>query len=174
MSETTIEIAIPSSIDQFRNEIDALINSTKYLNPSREVSLAHTQLQRAFMWQGKALGAAGGQTPYKESLNTKSPVIEPTANHDENYNITGRWEALERTQTARVKDFRGLIVDIVKWFKDFIKNSESAGPDYDLYLLQSRLALEEANMWFGWELARIKKEKEPKNDTGITSSPLPL
>lgn len=174
MSESTILASPPNSIPQFRNILDACINSIKYLNPSREISLAHTQLQRAFMWQGKALGAAGGETPYKESLNAKSPIIEPTADHLDNNNLTARWDLIETTQTARVKDFRGLIVDIVKWFKDFIKNSESAGPDHDLYLLQSRLALEEANMWFGWELARIKKDKEPKNDTGITSLPLPL
>lgn len=174
MSDANVSATSPNSIHQFRNIIDACINSTKYLNSSREVSLAHTQLQRAFMWQGKALGAAGGESPYKESLNSKSSVIEPTADHYDNNNIIARWDLIETTQTARIKDFRGLIVDIVKWFKDFIKSSETAGPDYDLYLLQSRLALEEANMWFGWELARIKKEKEPKNDSGITSSPLSL
>jgi hypothetical protein len=126
------------------------------------------------MWQGKALGAAGSETPYKESLNAKSTFIEPTANHAEANNIIARWEGIEVSQTARVKDFRSLITDIVKLFKQFIKTSESAGPDYDLYLIQSRLAIEEANMWFGWELARIKKEKESIVNASVDTTILPL
>jgi hypothetical protein len=46
----------PSNIKEFRLETDYLINSTRYLRTSREVSLAHTNLQRAKMWLGKALG----------------------------------------------------------------------------------------------------------------------
>jgi hypothetical protein len=140
------------------------INSVRFIRSSREVSLAHTNLQRAFMWLGKAQGAAGGESPYKESFNHKTATIEPTADHHSTSLMDALWDMEEyATHTARVKSFRSLISDHVKEFKAFVKESKSAGPDYDMYLKESRLAAEEANMWLGWELASIKKQQEAAN-----------
>lgn len=63
------------SITGFRLRMDMFINSFPFLLGSREVSLAHTHCQRAFMWLGKALGAAGSETPYKEANNPQSKTM---------------------------------------------------------------------------------------------------
>lgn len=149
----------PKSIVDFRQNIDKLINSTPFLRQSREVSLAHTNLQRGFMWLGKALGAAGGESPYKSSMDAASPVIEPTADHSET-NLSTTWSAPEfQTHTARVKSLRGIIAEHLKEFSEWRKVYASPNTiiDYHHYLLNSRMAMEEASMWLGWELARIKK-----------------
>lgn len=161
MSEDKAIQAPSPSITNFRLTLDLYINSTVYLRPSREVSLAHTYLQRAFMWLGKAQGAAGSESPYKESFNHKTPTIEPTADHGPSSLMNALWdmEGYE-THTARVKSLRSLIAEHVKNFKSWVKTSESAGPDYDEFLKQSWLSVIEASMWLGWELARIKKEQE--------------
>jgi hypothetical protein len=164
----------PSNIKEFRLETDCLINSTRYLRTSREISLAHTNLQRAKMWLGKALGETGTPTPYPNSENPKNDTIEPQADHAENSLIT-RWQVIEDTHTARVKDFRFVCQTYVDHFKSYVANNESAGKYYDLYLQQSLLAMEEAKMWFGWELDRIRIIKE--NEGAENSQPqreLPL
>src|SRR6185295_19729255 len=108
---------IKPSIITFRQRIDMFINSFQYLLGSREISLAYTHSQRAFMWLGKALGETGSETPYKEANNPYSKTIEPTADHSETSLLNALWEDLEPTQTARVKSFRGLIAEHVKEFK---------------------------------------------------------
>lgn len=176
MSEENVQS--PSlSIVNFRRSLDMYINSVPFIRPSREVSLAHTHLQRAFMWLGKAQGAAGGENPYKESLNHQSATIEPTADHSHTSLMNALWDMPEYgTHTARVKSLRAQIAEHLKGFKDFSK-SHTFGGDYDMYLLESRKASEEASMWLGWELARIKKEQEnpPSSSVGIhPSAGLPL
>jgi hypothetical protein len=89
--------------------------------------------------------------------------------------LISRWQVIEDTHTARVKDFRFVCQTYVDYFKGFVANSESAGKYYDLYLQQSLLAMEEAKMWFGWELDRIRIIKE--NEGAENSQPqreLPL
>lgn len=161
MSEQNSIQEITPSITGFRLRLDMFINSTIFLRPGREVSLAHTHLQRAFMWLGKAQGATGSESPYKESFNHKTPAIEPTADHTPTSLMTALWDMEEYgTHTARVKSLRSLLAAHIKEVKMFLKTSESAGPDYDMYLKESRLAAEEASMWLGWELANIKKQQE--------------
>lgn len=46
---------------------------------SRERSLAVTKLEEAIMWLGMDLKAQHTPTPYPNSYNPKSPVIDPTA-----------------------------------------------------------------------------------------------
>lgn len=174
---STVQEIVPS-ITGFRLRLDMYINSTVYLRPSREVSLAHTHLQRAFMWLGKAQGATGSESPYKESFNHKTSAIEPTADHSPSSLMNALWDMEEYgTHTARVKSFRSLISDHVKEFKTFVKTSESAGADYDMYLNESRLAAEEASMWLGWELANIKKQQDAQGNANASQHPasnLPL
>ena len=149
------------SISNFRLTLSFYINSIPFIRPSREVSLAHTHLQRAFMWLGKAQGAAGSESPYKESFNHKSPVIEPTADQAGGNLMIALWDLPEYgTHTARVKSFREQLYVHKKKFVAFVGTTNSPNPDYHEYLKQSRLAVEEASMWLGWELANIKKQQE--------------
>lgn len=149
------------SITDFRLRLDLYINSIPFIRPSREVSLAHTHLQRAFMWLGKAQGAAGSESPYKESFNHKTPAIEPTADHTPTSLMNALWDMPEYgSHTARVKSLRSLIAEHLKEFKPFSKAPNPFNDDYAEYLKQSRLAAEEASMWLGWELANIKKQQE--------------
>lgn len=147
------------SIISFRHQIDAAINSFPFILGSREVSLAHTNLQRAFMWLGESLKASGSPTPYVNSSNPANSTIEPQADHTEN-NLNERWKTIDQTQTARVKDFRYYLEQMIQNFREWKTKSESAGKEYDDCVNQSFLALKEAKCWFGWELNRIKKAKE--------------
>lgn len=143
------------TIVAFRLSIDTMINSTKLLKPSCEVSLAHTNLQRAFSWLGKALGAFGSTSPYKESFNPASPNIEPTAEHTKR-TFADRWDGMDHT--AQVKDFRAVLSDLKVDFEQFYGHERLpiAGLWGQVYLQEAFLALEEASIWFGWELARIR------------------
>lgn len=144
------------AIKAYRQRIDTMINSTKLLKPSREISLAYTNLQRTFSFLGKALGALGSISPYSESTNPQSKVIEPTAEHSTE-TFAERWKALDHT--AQVKDFRGLIADQRTSFGNFIVERRN-DPFIDIwfmgYLNQSFYAFEEANIWLAWELAKIR------------------
>lgn len=53
----------------------------KVLAPSRERSLAITKVQEAIMWLGMDLKRLGTPTPYPQSYNPESPVVEPTADN---------------------------------------------------------------------------------------------
>jgi hypothetical protein len=171
MSEENVQAPKPS-ISGLRMSLDMYINSIPFIRPSREVSLAHTHLQRAFMWLGKAQGATGSESPYKESFNHKTPNIEPTADHSTTSLMNALWDLPEYgTHTARVKSLRTQISEHVKTHKEFVKNSESAGPEYDEYLKDSRKAAEESSMWLGWELARIKKEIENPPSANVSQAP---
>lgn len=167
---------IPAStgITGFRVQIDAAINSFPWLKSSRETALAHTNLQRAFMWLGEALKASGSPTPYKDSSNPAVATIEPTADHTEN-TLYPRWTTIDQTQTARVKDFRYYLEQLIQNFRTWRQNSETAGREYDDCLHESFTALKEVKCWLGWELARIKKAKEGAGtQTGTPQVDLPL
>jgi hypothetical protein len=146
-----------STIRQFRLNIDAMINSVQLINPSREVSLAYTNLQRAKNWLGLALKELGAPNPYPESMDVHSKAIEPQAEHSMS-SLIDSFNVIDRTQTARVKFFRQHLQNNVDAFKDFEGNTEGVTPFYAQYCLQTILALQEAKMWFGWELDRIRVE----------------
>ena len=65
---------------ELRVGIDALIQKTKGLLPSRERSLGITKLQEAVMWFGMDLKRLNdGRTCYPESYNPSNTVVEPCA-----------------------------------------------------------------------------------------------
>lgn len=177
ISQSDAQAPVPS-ITNFRQRLDMFINSTIYLRPGREVSLAHTHLQRAFMWLGKAQGAAGGESPYKNSFDHKTATIEPTADHSPTSLMNALWDLPEYgTHTARVKSLREQISIHLNEFRQYYKdiNDPAATVDYLTYLSMSRFAAEEASMWLGWELARIKKEQDNPPSVGMhPASNLPL
>jgi hypothetical protein len=172
-----------ADITSFRHQIDAAINSFPYMQSSWETSLAHTNLQRAFMWLGESLKATGSPTPYLNSSNPANSTIEPQADHTEN-NLVPRWQTIDQTQTARVKDFRYYLEQLIQNFRYFKLYHEtnqewevSAFEHYKACLQMSFMALIEAKCWLGWELNRIKKAKESPLGKVLSEGPttsLPL
>src|SRR5690348_1736414 len=102
---TNNKISIIMFIKEFRVSIDTVLNSFPFIRSSREVSLAYTSLQRSFMWLGESLKHVGQKSPYVNSENPSNAIIEPTAEHQDE-NLLPRWESIDTTHTARVKDLR--------------------------------------------------------------------
>lgn len=163
----------PTTITEFRILIHCFLNSIKYLNASREVSLANTYLQRTSGWLGKALEAAGSVSPYTQSQNPDSTTIESKADQSDE-NIFPESDVLKATQTARVKHFRGTLQDAIDKFKSWRANSEGAGPEYEKCLDEAFTSLTDVKMWFGWELGRIKKIQDGAAPIGEKMPELPL
>jgi hypothetical protein len=87
----------PTAISQtkdFRRRLDLVLQDIKFdshptaphewARSSRERAIAITKLQEAIMWLGMDLKAIAeetgvGESPYPNSYNPASPVIEPTA-----------------------------------------------------------------------------------------------
>lgn len=156
-------------IKYFRNQTDALLNTTRKLNSTREVSLSITNLQRAFSWLGLAFAAQGSQSPYVDSHDPKNPSIEPLADHDDQNFIAG-FEIVDDTQTARVKflreALRATIDEFEKWKNEV--NFPLAGVEknatmkYHLCLIEFFVSITDAKLWLGWELNRIHDAAESK------------
>ena len=145
------------SIGYLRNFLDTCINSTKFLLPSREVSLCHTNLQRAFAFLGLQLKKCGLTSPYVNSLNALDKTIEPKADNS-NTDFSKDWEAF-KTQVARVKSFRlQLSIGLTVYVPLKNKLIENGIPVRDT--VNSEVAMEDALMWLGWELGRIKIAQE--------------
>lgn len=154
------------TIRELRIGIDTCVNSIKLLAPSREVSLAHTNLQRSKMWLGQILRVSGEVNPYPESDNPSSSVIEKQAEHTEKTFSDGRegWASV-KDQTAKVKFFRSEIEILLMGMRGIEKQvlSKPTRDWYDekekrqavLFFEQSHLALIEAKMWLGNELNNI-------------------
>lgn len=160
-TKVQVDINKIQSIKSFRNEIDKLINSIKLLRSSREVSLTNTSLQLAFSWLGEALKETGSQTPYVNSENPGNAIIEPTADHLEGNDLSKEFSEIDQTHTARVKYMRGAIQKVLDSFKKYGDEVLLTSPAcMTLALADSYKALKEAKIWLGWELGRIKKEKE--------------
>jgi hypothetical protein len=104
MSEPTTFPPIPeiAQTKQLRKELDQVLQNLRRdsdknytgermpfhpLRSSRERSLAMTKIQEAIMWLGMDLKAINEEmpgispSPYPESYNPNSPVIEPTADN---------------------------------------------------------------------------------------------
>ena len=151
-------------IKELRVEIDRYINSTQILNTSREVSLAHTNLQRSKMWLGRCLAELGSPTPYPQADNSKNDVIEKQAEHtlkDLSVELSSALSANVNgyRQTTLVKEFRSIIQKTLDNFTITIKPEGNVDLDkLNIYLQQSQLALEEAKMWFGMELDSIRNK----------------
>lgn len=80
--DTETEIIIDKEL---RRDIDAIIQRTKSLPPSRERSITITKLQEAVMWMGMDLKRISEtfpgsiNNPYPNSKDPSNTKIEPTA-----------------------------------------------------------------------------------------------
>lgn len=64
---------------QARRDLDNVLQGLKALHPSRERSLAITNLQQSIMWLGMDLKRLNEPNPYPSSYDPTSPKVEPTA-----------------------------------------------------------------------------------------------
>ena len=160
------------NIKDLRIKIDALIVKTQknyFPETSREISLAYTNLQRGKMWLGKVLGELNTPSPYPQSDNPSDKTIEPQAEH--NIEADGD-ESVEFDQIVRVKDVRRRIQVVVDKMKEFTLSPQPAiifdkpdkGAFYSNYIMTAILAMEEAKMWYGWELDRIRTKEDNKDN----------
>lgn len=90
MSNDTVFMSIEGMIarvKQHRKDLDATLQAVKASGVGigrgaggRELSLSVTKLQESIMWLGMVLKEINpGNTPYPQSYNPDSPVVEPTA-----------------------------------------------------------------------------------------------
>lgn len=142
---------------ELRLKIDTCINSIALISPSREVSLAHTNLQRAKMWLGEVLRTYGETNPYPEANDPSSPVIEKQAEHTNKTFEEGFKDLPD--QTAKVKFFRFTIQGLID------NMNQTSDIRADIFYMQAYLALIEARMWLGNELNHILIESEKENQT---------
>lgn len=171
-------------IKNLRVELTALSWTNNLLNPSREVSLAYTNVQRSKSWLGKVLQTLEQPNPYPESTDPQSKKIEPQADVPEENPYLEYFRSLPQTQTTIVKGLRKICEDLITKLREqhHIFHNRPELVEHDAffwgatYFNQSILALEEAKMWYGWELDRIRKELEWRNNPTESAGrpPLPL
>lgn len=71
-----------SETKQLRKDLDEVLQRMKLAgqrNPTRERSTAISKLQESIMWLGMDLKERGTPSPYPNSYDPQSPVIDPTA-----------------------------------------------------------------------------------------------
>ena len=164
-----VVLTFPDHIRTLRLAIDATMNtidSPMCLMSSAELRKAHNSLTMAKSWMGKILGLVNEVNPYPESHNSQSPIIEKAAESTNETRFQIYVDAKIDTQTTRVKDLRLVISEIITNFRYIVSNEptfNSKLKKFDdslpIFVLQH---LEEAKMWLGWELNRIRKEVEWK------------
>lgn len=125
-----------------------------------EVTLALRATQLAKMWLGRALAELRTPSPYPESFNAKSAVIEKTA--DEGYVID--LEAIEVTdEVAAIKHLRSVLKDMEK----AIHNDIQIFTDKNIYQLAVQTAYvncSNGTMWLGMALGAIREAKPVKEE----------
>ncbi len=159
-------------IKEFRAKLHSLAMATKRLMPSREVSLAVTNLQLAKMWMGLLLGAAGEGTPYPESDDPKSKRIEAEA--DRGYEFVYE-EAAPDDAVAQVKELRKVIKELVDELRglqyhvaEYLNEPDPADDNAYWgmeYFLQVCLVAMQARLWLGMELGQLREKVEAEGQT---------
>ena len=167
-----------TEVHAMRRLIDKYMEGTKHLMPSREISLCHTNLQRSFHFLGLALKELGGRTPYVNSENPQNAIIEHQSDKRNEDIPMSLWDNCV-TQLERVKYIRSQLSMLIKVFV-FVQSEvttncviPSEGYFANQHVGNSKLAMEEAKCWLGWELARIKKIQDgAQEDTAKVNIPL--
>lgn len=68
-------------VKALRQGLDAQLQGVKALPPSREVSIAITNIQQGIMWLGMELKRLGEANPYPNSYNAENTVIDRIADN---------------------------------------------------------------------------------------------
>lgn len=146
-----------AKVTEIRRMISLMINTMRSQNPfSRQYSLAITDLQRAFHTLGESKKALGLESPYKESYNPNSPVIEPQEDYHSGFfsDISDLTTQVEVVKAIRAK-LKMLIEDLKGIEKD--SNSEESKEFRD-EISKARMWVREAKNWMGWELRALEIE----------------
>jgi hypothetical protein len=154
-------------IKEIRVDIDALIQVTqKYLEDWQpNVVEANKSLVLGKMWLGKALGAMGDESPYKQDNDVSNNKIDDRA--DEAAIFGDLYDDIDMTDTVILaKRVRQEIENVItKLGLNFSFNNTST--DMGMYVNESRINLCEARMWLGEYLNYLKQrqDRSDKNDS---------
>ncbi len=145
-----------NKIKDTRRRLDGIAILIKYIDKSRENSLAITSLELSKMWLGKVLKELGTANPYPESKNPENQKIEPTADiMTEAYGFPDGFSHIQK-----VKWLRGEIeiteneLNKIREQRDSSNNLFTYWSDY--YFKTSIEKCIESGMWLGMELGRIR------------------
>lgn len=182
-------MAIANTINVIRSmraQIDTFINTAKHFTEhfgkrSREMSLTHTELQRAKHLLGLHLKMIGSENPYPNSMDSTNQIIDKQAEHNDVTLFPTFANRNCDTDIKAVKEFRKIL-------QDFLDNYGMVGL-YDMnvpvhnyiitpytmyYVTESFLAVQEAKCWLGWYLDAVREEEavkksEPKPNTELVT-----
>lgn len=155
-AQLTAERKELNSVEQ---AIKSLLDTKLSYRPTTTLALRSCQL--ASMWLGKAKGALGIKTPYPESFNPESKVIEARAD-------VGEALEVEADEIAAVKTLRAKLSELqTKITNDGLIMLDHRG--YQHAVVTAYTHCSEASMWLGMTLNAIKEEpvKSKKKDKGI-------
>lgn len=149
-------------ISEIRNVISQMINTMREENPfSRQYSLAITDLQRAFHTLGESKGALGLESPYKQSYDQNSPVIEPTDDY-----VSAVFVSINdlMTQVEVVKAIRMKLKIFMKNLEEIEKDCNSEdGKAFLEEVRKARMWIRESKNWMGWELRSLEIQYQYQN-----------
>ncbi len=155
--ELTVEIK------KVREAIHQVYNTTKLIKcpeAGRELSLTITNTQLGKMWLGKTIKALNGTTPYPESRNPESKVIEKAA---DSHDYTFPFDVED--SVGSIKMLRGVLDGLIKDIDDihwdyFTNDDPKAGNAILCTFIHSIKQLSEADMWLGMALGAIRDKAE--------------
>lgn len=150
-----------------RLHISEVIFLMQNVNRTREVSLAITNAEEAFMFLGKCKGALGEPSPYPKEKDKASATIADT--------VTGV-VTLEGTEIEVINTIREMLQAIIsdsfynRLFDYFtgVKRFISAQNVVHGYAMTSFMRLTASKMWLGMELNNIMQSdvRDPKDGNG--------
>lgn len=158
--------ALRVQIDEIYQSVDVKIGA------SRELSLAKTELQLAFMHLGLVLARIDAENPYPQSMNPESPAIEKHADKWDGETKEAAVESGEGLnedrltgQTRIVKEFRLRIDIFYKSFSWFCENDLKSKIIYNYNALHYPPIMVDqhlvnAKLWLGQQLNNIRIEQE--------------
>lgn len=134
----------------------ALIDDRRAPNPDlgRYLALSRTSLQLGRMWLGKLLKAVTGESPYTESRNPLSPVIE---NSTDTYDGALLWPAEDSLLIPFFKRHRKELDELLTEISTYFV----AGGNENAAVLFATQHLVEADMWLGQALGTMRDKTEP-------------
>ncbi len=161
--------SMKEQIQQLRKELDEIltyIGSYQEERKNREVSMAYTALQRAFMWLGKCLKFIGVENPYPSSTDTSSLVIE---------------DAVDKCVTPEDRQFDN-VVECVKWLRNKVDSSISVVSTslinlmpnnrlYHLAIVQVWISINDCKHALGLELGNIRDDGTLDKIKNIVDNP---
>lgn len=177
MSQTTDFSTTINVIRSMRAQIDTFINTAKHFTEhfgkrSREMSLAHTELQRAKHLLGlHLLGFIGSENPYPNSMDSTNQIIDKQAEHNDVSLFPTFTNRNCDTDIKAVKEFRKILQDFLDNYKSIRLYNTVTLPDHGnivmlpypmYYVTASFLAVQEAKCWLGWYLDAVREEEQVK------------